>query len=352
MSTKLRLFPTNLLGATFLVLYYSIFSQSLHAAQANKRPVIRIDSVEALSRLFSNTQHNLSAYPNGYIVELADGEYVLTQRPLTIRQNDITVRSASGIRENVILSGNGIKDGISSIFDVSADRFSMIGLTLQDVKWHLVQVRAESDADFFLMDNCVLRDAGQQLLKVSHAKGGPYANNGIIRNSSFYYTNKLGPNFYIGGIDAHHAVDWLVDNNRFENISSPGEHIAEHAIHFWNDTRNITTTNNVIINSDRGIGYGMGNGPKQNYGGVIANNLIIHHRPQNPYADVGIILESSPNTQVLNNTIFMTSDYPNGIEYRFKLSKDIRIEGNITNKAIKSREGAQALLIDNLSGSF
>lgn len=288
----------------------------------------------------------------GATILLEDGIYPIKGRSLVIKQDHITIRSASGQRDNVIITGEGMTQGVGNLIDVSADHFSLIGVTLQNSKWHLIQIRSEKDADYFFMDNCVLQDAGQQIIKVSHSKKVPYhSNNGMIQNSLFQYTAGIGPYYYIGGVDAHRAIDWVVKNNIFKDISSPGKKVAEHAIHFWNDSRNTQSTGNIIINSDRGIGYGMYNRENQHYGGLIADNVIIHTKADNPFADTGIILESSPNTVVKNNVLYMTTSYPNAIEYRFEHTKNVVIEGNITNKAIKKRNGAEAILINNQSGS-
>jgi hypothetical protein len=67
---------------------------------------------------------------------------------------------------------------------------------------------------------------------------------------------------------------------------------------------------------------------------------------------VGIALESSPQTVINNNIIFSTSTYPNAIEYRFKRTQGVLIQGNITNKAIKKRNGAEATVINNNTGGF
>lgn len=288
----------------------------------------------------------------GAIIELEDGQYKLSGSPLRIATEHITIRSKSGIRDNVIITGDAMGEGLGNLIDVSADYFSIIGLTLKNSRWHLIQVRAEKDVDFFLMDNCVLQDAGQQLLKVSGGKSGPYSEFGIIQNSLFQYTAGIGPNFYIGGIDAHRSIDWLVKDNVFKNIASPAKQVAEHAIHFWYDSSDIRTIGNVIINSDRGIGYGLSNRENQSRGGIISNNVIIHTANDHPFADVGIALESSPETVVSNNIIFSTSTYPNAIEYRFKRTQGVVIQGNITNKAIKKRNGAQGTVINNNTGGF
>jgi len=285
-------------------------------------------------------------------IELEDGQYILSGSPLRISAEHITIRSKSGIRDNVIISGDGMGKGLGNLIDVSADYFSLVGVTLQNSKWHLIQIRAEKDVDFFFMDNCILQDAGQQLLKVSGGKSGPYSDSGIIKNSLFQYTAGIGPNYYIGGIDAHRSVDWLIQDNVFKNIASPAKRVAEHAIHFWDNSKNIKSIGNLIINSDRGIGYGLTKRGKQNSGGLISDNIIIHTASDHQFADVGISLESSPETVISNNIIFSTSTYPNAIEYRFDTTVDVIISNNITNKAIKKRNGAKATLIENNTGGL
>jgi hypothetical protein len=288
----------------------------------------------------------------GTLIELEDGQYNLSGSPLKISTDHITIRSESGIRDNVVISGAGMGKGLGNLIDVSADYFSIVGVTLQNSKWHLIQVRAEKDVDFFYMENCILQDAGQQLLKVSGSKSGPYSEFGIIKNSLFQYTAGIGPNYYIGGIDAHRSVDWLIQDNVFKNIASPATQVAEYAIHFWSDSKDIRTIGNLIINSDRGIGYGLMNRENQSRGGIISNNIIIHTASDHPFADVGIALESSPETLVSNNIIFSTSTYPNAIEYRFTRTQGVLIQGNISNKAIKKRDGASATVIDNTTGGL
>jgi hypothetical protein len=98
-----------------------------------------------------------------------------------------------------------------------------------------------------------------------------------------------------------------------------------------------------IINCDRGIGFGLGS--SSNDGGIIRNNMI-YNDGHHTYNDVGIGLETSPNTKVYNNTVIV--DYPNAIEYRFEETENVEILNNIVNKNIRSRNGGQAEVRNNI----
>ena len=113
----------------------------------------------------------------------------------------------------------------------------------------------------------------------------------------------------------HRSRNWTVSWHLL-NISSPQDRVAEYAIHFWHGAENIEVIHNLIVNSDRGIGFGMGNRGEQARGGLIAHNRIVHTESPR-LADVGISLESSPDTIVSKNVINMKSSYPHAIEYRF-----------------------------------
>ena len=91
--------------------------------------------------------------------------------------------------------------------------------------------------DRLTVRNCILRDAGEQLLKVPTTAGADYADNGLVVGCQFEYSAGVGPQYYIGGIDVHHGKGWIVRDNQFRSIRSPDDRIAEHAIHFWNDSR-------------------------------------------------------------------------------------------------------------------
>lgn len=328
-----------------LVIYFIVSGLS-----ATERPFQSIH-VSNVAELYQAVQ-KANRSSKGTDILLADGHYEVNQR-LKFTGSHISLKSMSGDPTSVILSGQGMKyrRTVEVLIDVSGSYISLSGFTLEQSSNHLIQVRAEKNADHFSLSNCVLRDSYEQLLKVSSSKKNDptFADNGSVKNCLFEYTAGVGPQFYIGGIDAHKSRNWTVSGNTFKNIASPSKHVAEHAIHFWRKSANITVINNTIEDCDRGIGFGLGNTPSnQTKGGLIANNLIKNSNPSHQYTDVGIILEASPDVDIINNRVFIEGNYPNAIEYRFAATKNVMIKDNVTNRSIASRDGAQAELSGNL----
>ena len=307
-----------------------------------KRLSIEVSDVPELHQALSkaNATHHTD-------IILHEGTYQL-DNTLNVAGSHITLRSQSGNPKTVVLLGKGMQPtkGVNNIIRVSGSHFILDGITLAESGNHLVQIAGEQNADYPTLRNCILKDAYEQLVKVSYNQNTGIASDfGRIENCHFSYSAGIGPQYYIGGIDVHGGQDWIVTDNTFVGIASPGKKVAEHAIHFWTGTKNITIESNTIVNCDRGIGFGMPNRP--NFGGTINQNLIIHGDRDHPNADTGIALEESRGTQVTNNRIYFKHDYPNAIEYRFKQTKNVYIANNWVNKGIVSRNGGQAELRDN-----
>ncbi len=284
---------------------------------------------------------------------LRDGTYTLTATQY-INAPNVTVASVSGNRDSVIVQGDAMSDAavVKSIFRVAADYFTVRNITMQKVGWHIIQVAGELDADNTVISNCVFRDGYEQLLKISWESTTPTisGDNGLLENCLFEYTAGIGPQYYIGGIDAHGSKNWIIRGNTFKNIISPSSTVAEHAIHVWDPPScNTLIEKNLIINCDRGIGLGLGD--RGSSGGIIRNNMIYHAAGNGSYADVGIGIETCPDVQIYNNTIFYENSYPNAIEYRFSATTNLSIRNNLTNKTIQARDGASATLSNNVTNA-
>jgi hypothetical protein len=293
-----------------------------------------------------------NAFGGNTTILLRDGTYTLADT-LYVNSPNIPLAGASGDRAKAIVQGDamGSSAKVGNLIRVAASNFRLSDITLQKSKWHLIQIAGETNADSPTIRNCVLRDAYEQMLKVSIDAANPNvtSDNGLVENCVFEYTAGVAPQYYVGGIDAHGAKNWVVRGNTFRNIISPSGSVAEFAIHFWDGSADSTVERNTILNCDRGIGFGMdGQG---NARGIIRNNMIYHAASAGAFADVAIAITESPGTQVYNNSIIQEHTFPWAIEYRWVSTSNVLIENNLTNKPIISRDGGTGVVAKNVTNA-
>ena len=271
-------------------------------------------------------------------VLIKDGTYQMP-RGLWLTGSNITYKSFSGNRDNVVLKGSF---KISHVFWITNDNVTIQDLTLGEVNNHGIQIHSELDADNANIKNVRFYDIKEQMLKGSGASTQVYSDNCIVEDCLFEFTSGKAFQYYSGGIDVHKGKNWVVRNNEFRNIQTLSGSLTEGAIHFWNSSEGTIIEGNKIFNCDRGIMLGLDNSP--HYGGLVINNFIHVSR------DVGIYLCQAQRAKVYNNTVFNDSNYPNSIEYRFTTT-GTEIINNLTNKAIASRNGGTALVENNIINS-
>lgn len=335
---RFTLFPGTALFS-FLLIGFSVSSASAD---------ILVSTVSQLVTAVNNTQSG-----GDRTILVADGTYALNGSYLRIVANNVTVRSQSGKRASVILDGNYQS---SEIFQIVASNATIADLTLKRAYDHPIHIMATSsnDVENTLISNVHIIDPGQQAIKINPNAGRThFVNNGRITESLIELTatgrSKVwdrNGSCYTGGIDAHQADGWIVEDNEIRGFwCSNG--LSEHGVHFWSDSSNTLVQRNHIVDCDRGIGFGLGSSGHS--GGIIRNNMI-SHGPDHGYSDVGIGLESASGAQVYNNTIFHEHSYSNAIEYRFAASNNLTIVNNLSNRAISSRDnGSTVLLATNVT---
>lgn len=287
------------------------------------------------------------------IILLADGTYTLTST-LNVTASHVTIAGASGDRTKVIVQGDAMSSTakIGNVIRVTGSNFTLHDVTLQRSGWHAIQIVGEAGAQAPVIRDCILQDTYEQLLKVSDDPvnaPGVTSNNGVVENCIFQYTAGIGPQYYIGGIDAHLAKNWDVKGNTFRSIISPSGSVAEFAVHFWDGSADNTVERNLIINCDRGIGFGLDS--STNTGGIIRNNMIYHAANQGQFADVSIALTDSPGTQVYNNTVYIEDGFGWSMEYRYTPTSGVLFENNLTNAQILARDGGTGTVTNNVTNA-
>lgn len=311
-----------------------------------------------------------TATPNTTIL-IADGVYNLNGVYLRIDVPNVTLRSASGNREAVVLDGNY---DTTEIIQIVASNVTVADVTLREAYYHPIHVMTEGgDTLNTLIYNVHLIDPGEQAIKINPAADGTYPDDGVIACSHIELTDAGRPhirnNCYTGGIDAHQAEGWVIRDNLIEGFwCSSG--LSEHGIHLWRGCRDTVVERNVLRDNARGIGFGLaesGDGrtysdnpcPSANggyvdhFGGIIRNNFVFASDAglfSSEYGfDCGICLWQACGAQIFNNTVVSTQAPFSSIEWRFD-NTNIELRNNLVSHNLRDR-GGTAVLSHNLQNA-
>jgi hypothetical protein len=304
----------------------------------------------------------------GTTILVADGYYALDGSYLRIDTPGVTLRSASGDREAVVLDGNY---HTTEIVQIVASNVTIADLTLQRAYDHPIHVTS-SDAGATLntrIYNVQIIDPGQQAIKINpHAARVYFPDDGEVACSRLTLTDAgrehIRDSCYTGGVDGHQARGWVVRDNVIEGFWCDSG-LSEHAVHFWTGSRDTLVERNRLIDNARGVGFGLlasGDGRSypddpcpgadyvDHYGGVIRNNMISAGRDAlfaSRYGfDCGICLWQACGASAIHNSVVSTQLPFSSIEWRFDAT-DVEIINNLVSHNLRDR-GGRAQLAGNL----
>ncbi|HFQ93417.1 MAG TPA: hypothetical protein ENK32_05375 [Anaerolineae bacterium] len=321
-------------------------------------PTTSVSTVTELENAVNN------AAPGDAIL-IADGTYNLNGVYLRLDTPNVTLRSASGSREAVILDGNYVT---TEIIQIAASNVTIADVTLQKAYNHPIHVMTTAAGDTLntRIYNVHIIDPGEQAIKINPAADGTYPDDGLIACSRIELTDAGRPsirnNCYTGGIDAHQARGWTVRDNRIEGFWCASG-LSEHAVHFWRGSRDTVVERNTLNDNARGVGFGLdasgngrtyadnpcpgaGGGYVDHYDGIIRNNFVFAGRSElfaSEYGfDCGVCLWQACGAQALNNTVVSTQAPFSSIEWRFA-NTDVTIANNLVSHNLRDRGGAAVL---------
>lgn len=317
--------------------------------------VVRVSTVAQLQ----NAINNLTGHTT---LLIADGLYELTNTLNLRAVNNVTLRSASGDRNAVVLRGKGMSNSnygnvphVIAIYD--ADDVTIADLTLRDAYFHLVQVHGEAGPQRPRFRNLRLVDAGEQFIKGStNGAQSPrqYSDGGVVECSLFEYTDRARSD-YTNAVDVLAGADWVIRDNVFRNIRAPVGQLAGPAILMWRNSLDTIVERNLFSECDRAIALGLsapdgnaraGNTTYDHQGGVVRNNFIYRAGS----GDVGITVNYARNYAIYHNTVILNGTFPWAIEYRFAASNGA-IAYNLADGPIRQRDGASGTLTGNLTSA-
>jgi hypothetical protein len=285
-------------------------------------------------------------------IVLQPGTYLLTA-PLYVKGplTNVSIRGASSNRNDAVIAGRGMRPAGSSAVPYGiwtgqgVDGITIANLTIRDIYYHSIILNPLTAKP--VIYNVRLLNAGSQFIKGNPDTSGNGVNDGRLEYSLIEYTS-TSPDYYTQGIDIHGGWNWRIRYNVFRNIVAPAGQLAGPAVLMWNGSGNTVTEGNWFFNCARGISYGLRDRASSydHAGGIIRNNVL--HRTWQQPGDVAIHVADSPDTQILNNTVFLGGTYATPIEYRYPSSARITIVNNVLDGQIRARDGGTASLNSNI----
>lgn len=309
--------------------------------------VVKVRSTTGLYRAISELTDDT-------LVLLDPGVYQLWST-LSIRKNNVSLVGNSARCDEVILLGMGMENRqgkglVPHAIYSDAAGLTLANLTISEFYHHGVSL-GEGARDLRLY-NIMISDTGQQLVKANAVTDRRQSiDNGVIEYSVFRYTTTTprtdsgGGTGYTNAIDVHSGRNWRISNNRFENFHTEDDmdHLWNPAILMWNGASGTIVENNIFVDVDRAIAFGLVDRENDHSGGIIRNNMItLRPNLMSPArvreSDAAILVWSSPDTYVLNNTILTQGNLNKSIELRFK-SKNVVVANNLVDSPISDRGG-------------
>jgi hypothetical protein len=285
---------------------------------------------------------------SGTTILLHDGLYDMSGGDSTHRlvfsTPGLTLRSASGNREAVILDGNY---GTNELISIYASNTTIADLTLKRAYDHPIHATGPFNTPIsgLLIHNVHVVDPGQQAVKVN-PNGTGTVDHSTLQCSHLELTDigrtHIRDSCYTGGLDVHAATGWLVRRNRIEGFWCPSG-LSEHGIHMWRLCEDSIVEENLVIDCARGIGFGLGSGGDGHVRGIIRNNFIAASDAglfaSTAGFDSGISLWGADDAEVYHNTVASTqTPSASSIEWRF-ITTDVTLANNLVTDVLWNRGG-------------
>jgi hypothetical protein len=284
--------------------------------------------------------YNASA---GTTILIAPGTYHMGSY-VHIVNSGISLRGASGHRDDVILDFGGMVGGHFGIL-VDADDVTIADLTIRNANDHGVSVQGR---DRPVLYNLHIADIGDQLVKVNPPTDGSNGSeDGLLACSRLEYTT-AAPDEYTNGISAHAAHRWVVRDNQWYRIRTPGNAPVP-TILFWSGSSDTVVERNLLVDCYQGIAFGnASHGGGDHIGGIVRNNMIYASMPH----DVVVEMVHATGWLVAHNTALLLDPAAGltwGLEARFADTTGT-FANNLTNMDIWiDRDGARATATGNIA---
>ncbi len=255
--------------------------------------------------------HAINRAGSGQTILIEDGHYMMPQY-VQISADNVTLRSASGQRERVILDGAESRHrellGISACSGVT-----IADLTIQNIQCNGFKINSETNVQNLIIYNCIIHNIWQRGIKgvkvPKERRETIRPKNCLIQYCLFYNDRPkrlsddpadIAKGNYVAGIDVMFAKDWIISDNVFVGIQGRTFE-GRGAIFIWHDSQDCVIERNIIIDCDVGLQLGNPHRPSDieyHCARFIARNNFITRAPE-----AGIVTVYTKDCMILNNTI-------------------------------------------------
>lgn len=282
----------------------------LPAAPALPPPIGQPIRVSTVDELFLAVE---AVTPGGTIL-VADGHYMMP-RYLELRTNNVTLRSESGRRENVVIDGAQSRHG-ELVGVRGCQGVTIADLTIENIRWNGFKINSNTGVGRITIYNCVIHNIWQRGIKgvavPAESREQLRPRDCRVQYCLFYNdrpkrfsddptdtAETFGGN-YIGGMDIMYADGWTISDNVFVGIQGRTRE-ARGAIFLWHDSRDCIIERNVIVDCDSGICLGNSHRKAETETHclrcVVRNNFITR-APES-----GILADYTTDCEIVHNSI-------------------------------------------------
>jgi len=258
-------------------------------------PVIRADTVAGIDAA-------AESIPRGGTILLDDGHYAM-KNSLHLRTADVTLRSASGNRDAVVLDFSKSRHHEGIVIS-ECSGVTVANLTVANVRQNGIKINSNLGVDHVTLYNLVSHNVWQRHVKgpkVPDQQGRAAFVEGCRIEHCLFYNDRPkqrgdepwedeNPQMafnYIGGIDVMSAKQWVIRDNVFWGIhGASGE--ARGAVFLWHNSTDCIVDRNVIVDCDSGICLGNSSARGERRHAVrclVRNNFVVSCPENNLLAD-------------------------------------------------------------------
>jgi hypothetical protein len=279
-----------------------------------------------------------------------------------IATDNITLRSASGHRERVVIDGAESRDGELLGF-TACSGVTIADLTIQNIKWNGFKINSDTNVQKLTIYNCIIHNIWQRGIKGVKV---PRENRQAICPRQcrvqycFFYNDRpkrlsddpadIAKGNYIAGIDVMYAKDWIISDNVFVGIQGR-TYEGRGAVFIWHDSQDCVIERNIIIDCDVGLQLGNPHRDSETVYHCVrctARNNFITRAPE-----AGIVTVYTKNCKLLNNTIH-DPESQMGRLIRTVFTNDSLVVANnlISGPGIRNESKSEVKFLNNLIRDF